>query len=146
MPNFNDAEITAIYVSHAASAGVEDDAPNAPTSGDPFDVTLEMVAGNALYTGKYTLTVSCADLTAWKPAPASMIPTTSPFLSSSTFGGPGWKPVGAGPLYYTFENSETVNKTKPFGGDDHVYQYTVSLVNASGQVVSVKRSDEFVLV
>ena len=39
-----------------------------------------------------------------------------------------------------------MNKTKPFGGDDHVYQYTVSLVSASGQVVSVKRSDEFVLV
>ena len=38
MPNFNDAEITAIYVSHKASMGVQDDAPNAPTSGDPFDV------------------------------------------------------------------------------------------------------------
>ena len=68
MPNFNDAEITAVYVSHKASPRVQDDAP---TSGDPFDVTLEIVAGNALYTGAYTLTVSCADLTAWKPAPAS---------------------------------------------------------------------------
>ena len=105
-----------------------------------------MVAGNALYTGEYTLTVSCADLTDWKAAPTSMIPTTSAFAKANTFGGTGWKPVGAGPLYYTFENSETVNTTKPVGGDDHVYQYTVSLVNASGQVVSIKQSDEFVLV
>ena len=146
MPNFNDAEITAIYVSHKASPRVQDDAPNAPTSGDPFDVTLEMVAGNALYTGGYTLTVSCADLTAWKPAPASMIPATPPFDKAGSFGGAGWKTAGPGPQYLTFSNSETVNTTKPFGGDDHVYQYTVSLVNASGQVVSVKQSDEFVLV
>ena len=146
MPNFNDAEITAIYVSHRSSAGVQDDAPNAPTAGDRFDVTLEMVAGYALDTSKYTLTVSCADLTAWKPAPASMIPSTAAFAKASTFGGTGWKPVGPGPLYYAFENSETVNTTKPFGGDDHVYQYTVSLVNASGQVVSIKQSDEFVLI
>jgi hypothetical protein len=146
MPNFNDAEITAIYVSHRASHRVQDDAPNAPAAGDPFDVTLEMVAGNALYTGAYTLTVSCADLTAWTPAPASMIPTSAAFAKSNTFGGTGWKPVGTGPLYYTFDNSDTVNTKKPFGGDDHVYQYTVSLVNASGQVVSVKQSDEFVLV
>lgn len=146
MPNFNDAEITAIYVSHKASPRVQDDAPNAPTSGDAYDVTLEMVAGNALYTGAYTLTVSCADLTDWKAAPTSMIPTTAAFAKASTFGGTGWKPVGAGPLYYAFENSETVNTKKPVGGDDHVYQYTVSLVNANGQVVSVKQSDEFVLV
>ena len=145
MPNFNDAEITAIYVSHKASPRVQDDAPNAPTSGDRFDVTLEMVAGNALYTGAYTLTVSCADLTAWKPAPASMIPATPPFDKAGSFGGAGWKTAGPGPQYVTFSNSETVNTTKPFGGDDHVYQYTVSLVNASGQVVSVKQSDEFVL-
>jgi hypothetical protein len=146
MPNFNDAEITAIYVSHKSSTGVQDDAPNAPTSGDPFDVTLEMVAGYALSTGGYTLSVSCADLTEWKPAPASMIPTTSPFDKTSTFGGTGWKTVGPGPLYLTFSNSETVNTKKPFGGGDHVYQYTVSLVNATGQVVSVKQSDTFVLV
>jgi hypothetical protein len=146
MPNFNDAEITAIYVSHKASPRVQDDAPNAPTSGDAYDVTLEMVAGNALYTGAYTLTVSCADLTDWKAAPTSMTPTTAAFAKANTFGGTGWKPVGAGPQYYAFENSETVNTKKPVGGDDHVYQYTVSLVNASGQVVSVKQSDEFVLV
>jgi len=47
MPNFNDAEITAIYVSHKASPRVQDDAPNAPTSGDAYDVTLEMVAFTA---------------------------------------------------------------------------------------------------
>ena len=146
MPNFNDAEITAIYVSHKASPRVQDDAPNAPAAGDAFDVTLEMVAGNALYTGAYTLTVSCADLTAWTPAPASMIPTASPFDKNGTFGGPGWKTAGPGPQYLTFSNTETVNGKKPVGGDDHVYQYTVSLVNASGQVVSVKQSDEFVLI
>src|SRR5580698_4447616 len=94
MPNFNDAEITAIYVSHTASAGVQDDAPNAPTAGDRFDVTLEMVAGYALNTSKYTLTVSCADLTAWKPAPAGMIPTTPPFDKAGSFGGAGWKTAG----------------------------------------------------
>jgi hypothetical protein len=93
-----------------------------------------------------TLTVSCADLTGWKPAPTSMIPSTAAFDKANTFGGTGWKPVGAGPLNYAFVNSETVNATKPFGGDDHVYQYTVSLVNPSGQVMSVKQRDEFVLV
>ena len=42
--NFNDAEISSLYVSEN---GIQDDAPNAPAGG-PFNLILEMVAGPAL--------------------------------------------------------------------------------------------------
>ena len=63
--NFNDAEITSLYVSEN---GIQDDAPNAP-SGGPFNVILEMVAGAGL-TGPYTVSVTCSDLTLTAPGPA----------------------------------------------------------------------------
>ena len=59
MPNINDAEITGIYVSQTAPGGIQDDAPNAPTGGGvtpgtQFDLTLEMVAGSALFSRRPT--------------------------------------------------------------------------------------------
>lgn len=140
MPNINDAEITNIYVSQATSAGVQDDAPNAPTGGSTnpgttFDVTLEMVAGSALSSQAYTLTVSCANLT--KTASAPLVP---PF-PASTVGAAPWKPQGS---YYTYSDNETV--TIPAAdGEGQVYQYTASLITANGEVASIKQSDPFVL-
>ena len=56
MPNFNDAKITSLYVNAVGAAvNIQDDAPNAATPGGPFDVTLEMVAGNGLDTAGYTV-------------------------------------------------------------------------------------------
>jgi hypothetical protein len=63
MPNFNDAKITSLYVNAVGAAvDIQDDAPNAATPGGPFDVTLEMVAGNGLLTSGYTVTTTCSDL------------------------------------------------------------------------------------
>ena len=65
MPNFNDAKITSLYVNAVGAAvNIQDDAPNAATPGGPFDVTLEMVAGNGLLTAGYTVTTTCTDITA----------------------------------------------------------------------------------
>ena len=139
MPNVNDADITAVYVSQSNSAGVQDDAPNAQNPGGPFDVTLEMVAGWSLGSGSYTLKTSCADLTTMQPAPAGMIPAS--FSGTSTFGAtPPWKPIPN--LYYTY----SVNASASGGAAGHVYQYTVSLVSGNGQVVAIRQSDPFVLV
>jgi hypothetical protein len=98
MPNINDAEITDIYVSQTKSAGVQDDAPNAPIGGSnspgtEFDVTLEMVAGTALDTAQYTLTVSCADLTTTESA-SDLVPVFPP-TAPSTVGASPWVPQGS---------------------------------------------------
>jgi len=143
MPNINDAEITGIYVSQVVPGGVQDDAPNAPVGGSiipgtAFDVTLEMVAGSALNTEAYTLTVSCADLTTWASVPA-LVPTFPP--SPSTVGAPPWKPAGS---YFTYSDTQTVSIPGGSGGGQ-VYQYTASLITANGEVASIKHSDAFVL-
>jgi hypothetical protein len=143
MPNINDAEITDIYVSQTKSAGVQDDAPNAPiggstTAGPDFDVTLEMVAGSALDTAQYTLTVSCADLTTTANA-GDLVPTFPP--SSSTVGATPWVAQGS---FFTYSSNETVSVPTGAGGGQ-VYQYTASLITANGEVASIKQSDPFVL-
>lgn len=139
MPNINDAEITSIFVSQTASPGVQDDAPNAPTPGSAFEVTLEMVAGWTLGTGGYTLHTSCADLTTMAPAPASMVPAA--LNGPGTFGAsPPWKPVAN--RYYTFE----VTAAASGGASGRVYQYTATLLSGNGQVVAIEQSDPFVLV
>jgi hypothetical protein len=140
VPNFNDAEITDIFVSQQASAGVQDDAPNAQNPGGPFDATLEMVAGWGLGSGAYTLYPSCVDLTDMVPAPL-LIPAA--WQAADTFGSANWQPVPG--KYYTYSHDDTVSipaGTKP----GHVYQYTVTLVSGNGQVVSIKQSDPFILV
>jgi len=144
MPNINDAEITGIYVSQVVPGGVQDDAPNAPVGGSlnpgtALDVTLEMVAGSNLDTEVYTLTVSCADLTTWASAPA-LVPAFPP-SSPSTVGASPWKPASS---YFTYSDTQTVNIPGGSGGGQ-VYQYTVSLITANGEVASIKQSDAFVL-
>lgn len=143
MPNINDAEITGIYVSQVVPGGVQDDAPNAPiggssTPGTTFDVTLEMVAGSALLSEAYTVTVSCGDLTTWAGAPG-LVPAFPP--NPSTVGASPWKPAGS---YNTYSDTQTVNIPAGSGGGQ-VYQYTVSLITANGEVASIKQSDPFVL-
>jgi hypothetical protein len=139
MPNFNDAEITRLYVAQTAAPFVKDDAPNAPAGG-AFDVTMEMAAGGAV-AGPYTLVTTCADLSAFAPGPAVLTP-------GPQINGPGnfqqgnW--VKAGPEYWTFSVSVTI--PLPAGaGAGHVYQYTAALTNPDGQVVSIVQSDPFVL-
>jgi hypothetical protein len=140
MPNFNDAEITNIYVSQTKSPGVQDDAPNADglTPATEFDVTLEMVAGGALAAAGYTLTVSCADLTTTANA-LGLVPTFPP--ASATVSAPAWAPQGS---YFTYSNNVTV--PIPSGaGNGQVYRYTASLIFANGEVASIKESEPFVL-
>jgi hypothetical protein len=140
MPNFNDAKITSLYVNAVGAAiDIQDDAPNAATPGGPFDVTLEMVAGNGLLTGAYTVTTTCTDLTATQAAPASLVPGGHLNSATDTFGEAGvWKPV---PPYQTFNQSVQVTG----GTAGHVYQYTASLFNANGQVASIMQSEPFIL-
>lgn len=134
--NFNDAEITSLYVSEN---GIQDDAPNA-TSGGSFNVILEMVAGAGL-TGPYAVSVTCSDLTLMAPAPAVLIPTA--LNGSGNFGsGPGWN--GAGPLANVYSQTVSVGP-EPAADKGHVYQYTASLTTSNGQIVSIKQSDPFVL-
>jgi hypothetical protein len=141
MTNYNDASITAIFVSQTGSPSVQDDAPNSPNPSGQFDVTLEMVAGNGLASGDYTVSITCADLSAVTQAPASLIPGT--LNGAGEFGSATWTHVGN---YWTFERTQAVNGTAPRGGGGHVYQYTVTLVSKNGDVVSIKQSDPFVLV
>jgi hypothetical protein len=140
MPNFNDAKITSLFVNAVGAAvDIQDDAPNAATPGGPFDVTLEMVAGNGLLTAGYTLTTTCSDITATQAAPATLVPGGHLNTSTETFGEAGvWKSV---PPYLTFNQSVQVTG----GTAGHVYQYTASLFNANGQVASIQQSDPFIL-
>jgi hypothetical protein len=136
--NFNDAEITSLYVSEN---GIQDDAPNAPAGGT-FNVILEMVAGAGL-TGPYTLVTTCSDLSATASAPAVLIPGGA-LNGSGNFGsGAGWTP--APPLANVFNQSEVVGP-EPAPDKGHVYQYTAALYSSNGQIVSIKQSDPFVLV
>jgi hypothetical protein len=138
MTNFNDAKITSLFVSQAGSAGIQDDAPNAPAGGS-FNVTLEMEAGTGLQTSAYTLIVSCEDVTAVAAAPA-LVPTAGGFASAGAFGtSPGWGAVN------TFSATDAVT---PAAGtpQGHVYQYTAAVYNKNGQVVSSRQSDLFVLI
>jgi hypothetical protein len=140
--NFNDAEITSLYVSVAGTPiDIENDAPNAPAGGK-YNVTLEMVAGAGL-AGGYTLDISCSDLTLTAPAPPVLKPG-APLNGPGTFGAsPPWK--SAGPLANVFNETVTVGP-EPAADKGHVFQYTASLVSGNGQVVSIKQSDPFVLV
>jgi hypothetical protein len=145
MTNFNDAEITDLYVSATSAPGVQDDAPNAPAIGGPagtqFDVTLEMVAGGGL-TGPYTLWITCSNVSDTKPAPAAMVPGSGPLNGPYNFEKPPWD--NPAPGLWTFHHHETINI--PAGAGDKVYRYTAALVSSNNQVVSIKQSDLFILV
>ena len=138
--NFNDAKITSLHVSeNGAPVDVQDDAPNA-AGGGPFNLTLEMVAGGGP-AGPYTLAITCTDVTTTTAAPAVLIPPPGPLNGPGAFAMPPWKPNG--PLAFVFNESATVGP-EPAAGKGHVYQYTAALYN-SGQIVSIARSDEFIL-
>jgi hypothetical protein len=140
MPNFNDAKITSLYVNAVGAAvDIQDDAPNAATPGGPFDVTLEMVAGNGLDTAGYNVHTRCTDLSDATAAPATLVPGGHLNSTTDTFGkAPFWQSV---PPYLTFNQSVQVSG----GIAGHVYQYTASLFNNNGQVASIIQSDPFIL-
>jgi hypothetical protein len=139
--NFNDAEITSLYVSEpGAVRDIQDDAPNAP-GGTKFRVTLEMVAGGGVG-GKYHLKTTCSDLTETSH-PVALDPPVGPL--NTPVGGelfatsPPWKADGA---HWVFNHSETIN---PPAAKGHVYRYTASLHSDNGQIVSIRESDPFIL-
>lgn len=137
MPNFNDAEITRLFVSHPGST-VEDDTPNAPTGGQ-FSVNIEMIAGPALQTETYTLTWGCNDITLGQPAPAVFTATAPP---SGKFDQAPWTLDPSG-LFWKDEEQGTVNLAVG-AGKGHLYQYSATLVTGNGQVVSYAQSDPFI--
>jgi hypothetical protein len=142
MTNFNDAKITSLFVSQTASPGLQDDAPNAPSAGSPFNVTLEMEAGTGLLSGAYTVTMSCEDITAVQAVP-SLVPTI-PAFTSGTF---GQTPLGAPGWTSNNTFTATVPVTpEPATEANHTFQYTATLVNVNGQVTSFLQSDLFVLI
>jgi hypothetical protein len=138
MTNFNDAEITGLYVSASGAPGIQDDAPNAPGGGD-FDVTVEMVAGGALATQKYHLHTTCANVSAAASAPA--LNPGGPLNGTHEFGVAPW---AGGPATFTFKKPVKITLA-PGAGKGDVYQYTAALVSSTGQVVSTLQSDLFVL-
>jgi hypothetical protein len=144
MPNFNDAQITNLYVSEQGSSAVQNDAPNAPAGGQ-FNLTLEMVAGTGLQSEDYTVVISCCDVTATTavPSTSSLIPG-APLNGAGSFGtGPGWTPNG--PEWFVFNYSVLVGP-EPAADQGSVYQYTAALFSKNGQVVSLRQSDLFILV
>jgi hypothetical protein len=139
MANFNDAEITSLYVSATSAPGIQDEAPNAPGGGD-YDVTVEMVAGGALATQKYTLLTTAINVSDGTGDPA--LKPAAPLNGVAEFGvAPDWT---GGPTTFTFSQAVTIPLTAGAGKGD-VYQYTAALVSSTGQVVSTQQSDLFVL-
>jgi hypothetical protein len=141
MPNFNDGEITRLFVSSLGAPGIEDDQPNTPTDGN-FYVNIEMVAGGALASQAYTMNWGCNDITAGGPASAGTFLTGVPVPTSGTVStASGWT---NGSSYWTYNFQGTV----PLGsgaGKGHIYQYSATLTTANGQVASQAVSDEFLL-
>lgn len=138
--NFNDAQITSLYVGEDGSvAGIQDDAPNAP-AGKKFRVTLEMVAGGGV-AGAYELITSCADVTDSTAAPG--LKPGAPLNGPGTFAGPEWKvDTGTGPNDSVYSHTAVISPPKVPG---HVYQYTTALRSTNGQIVSIRQSDPFIL-
>jgi hypothetical protein len=144
MPNFNDAQITGLYVSESGSSAVENNAPNAPAGGS-FNLTLEMVAGTGIQSESYTVVVSCTDVTATTAVPAAspLIPG-APINGAGNFGeGAGW--TANGPEWWVFNQSLPVGP-EPAADTGHVYQYTAALYSKNGQAVSLMQSELFILV
>jgi hypothetical protein len=138
--NFNDAQITSLYVGEDGSvADVQDDAPNAPAA-KKFRVTLEMVAGGGV-AGPYELITTCSDLT--DTAPAAALTPPAPLNGPGTFGGVEWQvDTGVGPADRVFKHTKVIAPPKVRG---HVYRYTAALRSGNGQIVSIRQSDPFIL-
>lgn len=138
--NFNDAQITSLYVGEDGSvAGIQDDAPNSPAA-KKFRVTLEIVAGGGVG-GPYELLTTCSDVTA--STAASSLNPGAPLNGPGAFGGPEWKvDTGVGPNDSVFSHTAVISPPKVPG---HVYRYTAALRSLNGQIVSIKQSDLFIL-
>jgi hypothetical protein len=138
--NFNDAQITSLFVGEDGSvAGVQDDAPNAP-AGKKFRVTLEMVAGGGV-AGPYELITTCSDLT--DTAAAAALNPPAPLNGPGAFGSPEWQAdTGVGPTDKVFRHTRIISPPKVRG---HVYRYTAALRSDNGQIVSIKQSEPFIL-
>ena len=124
-------------------AGFRDDAPNAPT-GKKFSVTLEMVAGGALTGQPYELITTCSDVTDTTAAPA--LNPGAPLNGAGAFGtAPDWQPdssVNVSPADSVFNKTVVV---PPPAVKGHVYRSTAALHNVTGQVVSIRQGDPFIL-
>jgi hypothetical protein len=138
--NFNDAQITSLYVGEDGSAkGIQDDAPNSP-AGKSFRVTLEMVAGGGV-AGPYELITTCSDVT--DTVPAGVLNPPAPLNGPGAFGSPEWQTdTGVGPADQVFSHTAVIKPPKVRG---HVYQYTAALHSGNGQIVSIRQSDPFIL-
>jgi hypothetical protein len=138
--NFNDAQITSLYVGEDGSvAGIQDDAPNSP-AGKKFRVTLEMVAGGGV-AGTYDLLTTCSDVT--DSAAAASLNPGAPLNGPGAFAGPEWKvDTGVGPNDSVFSHTVVISPPKVPG---HIYWYTAALRSSNGQIVSIKQSDLFIL-
>jgi hypothetical protein len=138
--NFNDAQITSLYVGEDGSAkGIQDDAPNSPAAKD-FRVTLEMVAGGGV-AGPYELITTCSDVT--DTAAASALNPPAPLNGPGAFGNGDWQSnTGTGPNDQVFSHTAVIKPPKVRG---HVYQYTAALRSDNGQIVSIRQSDPFIL-
>jgi hypothetical protein len=139
MTNFNDAELTSLYVSATSAPGIQDDAPNAPGGGS-FDVTLEMVAGGALETQQYTLLTTCSNVSDTASDPG-LKPPAGPLNGVAEFGVAPW---AGGPQTFVFNETVTIPLAAGAGHGD-VYQYTAALRSSTGQIVSTVQSDLFTL-
>jgi hypothetical protein len=138
--NANDATLTVLSTAHTGSL-VKDAAPNTPAAG-AFDLVLVAVAGSALGSSGvlYTLTISAIDLTAvtqgW--------PTQT--LHQAFDAANGWTLSGT-----DYQCIWTFAVPVPGGGPGgplagHTLQCVASLVSQGAQIVSIIRSNPFVLV
>ena len=139
--NANDATLTGLATAQTGSM-VQDHAPNAPASG-AFDLILGAAAGSALGSSgaPYTLTISAIDLTTvsqpWPPQ----------ILHQAFDAASGWKLSGTGPDY---DCTQTIPTTVPGGPGgplaSHTLQFVATLISHGAQIVTIRRSDPFVLV
>lgn len=141
MANFNDGEITRLFVSSVDAPVIEDDQPNSPTNGN-FYVNIEMIAGGALASQAYTVNWGCNDITAGGPATPGVFLTGVPVPTSGTVStASNWTNGGS---YWTFDFQGLVSLANG-GGSGHIYQYSATLTTANGQVASQAVSDPFLL-
>ena len=140
--NANDAKLTDLTTNQAGN-GAGSSAPNAPAAAS-FELVLAAVAGSnpGSCGAPYTLTISAIDLIAVSQG----WPTQT--LHQSFAAANGWKPSGSGPDY---QCTHAVAVPVPGGGPGdplagHVLQCVASLVSRGVQIVSIIRSDPFVLV
>jgi hypothetical protein len=139
--NFNDARISRVYVT-PTGVDVQDDSPNAITGNiaTDFDLHLEMEQGGGV-AGGYQLFTIAYDVTTGANEPA-LDPPPGFLNGPGTFAvDPPWTST---PPDHFFEQKETI--TIPNTVPNHIFYYTVALVNDNQQIVDIATSDRFILV